>query len=162
MTEQKKAKIQKSIIGIEIALALLLLVYLIYGAVTQSANQTIFNGLSIALVVVAVVLNDFVEPYLLKRFDEMDDFAKEAYKKYVLWDVAGWVGLLIFLLTFMGSDSTFMLLGAGLYFIGTRQKRQYRGAFMGTVTKEDVEAAKALVVDAEAVELEDTQDVTEE
>lgn len=149
MTEEKKGQIRKGIAAVEIALAAILLIYLVYGIATKNSNQLIFNILATVLVVVSLVLNDIVEPYLTKEFQEMDPFRREAYKKYVLWDAASWAGLLIFVLTFGSEDSTFMIVGVGAYVIATRQKREYRAAYMGEVTKADVEAAKADVVDEE-------------
>ena len=51
--------------------------------------------------------------------------------------------------------------GLGLYLVGNKQKNAYRPAYLGKVTKEDVEAAKTAVVDAEAVVIEDAQEVQE-
>ena len=161
MTEEKKGQIRKRIVAAEIALAAVLLIYLIYGIVTKNSNQMVFNVLAAILVVASVVLNDIVEPYLTKMFEEMDEFRKEAYKKYVLWDAALWAGLLIFVLTFGSEDSTFLIIGVGLYVIASKQKREYRSAYLGQVTKADVEAAKAAVVDAQTVEIEDAEDVQE-
>lgn len=162
MTEEKKSQIRKRIAAVEIALAAVLLIYLVYGIVTKNSNQMVFNILATILVVVAFVLTDVVEPYLTKVFEEMDEFRKEAYKKYVLWDAASWAGLMIFVLTFGSEDSTFMIVGVGIYVIATRQKREYRSAYLGEVTKADVEAAKAAVVDAEAVEVEETFEEVQE
>lgn len=162
MTEEKKSQIRKRIAAVEIVLAAVLLIYLVYGIVTKNSNQMVFNILATILVVVAFVLTDVVEPYLTKVFEEMDEFRKEAYKKYVLWDAASWAGLMIFVLTFGSEDSTFMIVGVGIYVIATRQKREYRSAYLGEVTKADVEAAKAAVVDAEAVEVEETFEEVQE
>ena len=66
MTEEKKGQIRKGIVAVEVVLAAILLIYLIYGIVTKNSNQMIFNILATILVVAAVVLNDIVEPYLTK------------------------------------------------------------------------------------------------
>jgi magnesium-transporting ATPase (P-type) len=126
MSEIKKKQIRKGIAAVEIALAAVLVIYLIYGVVTKNSNQLIFNILATILVAAAVVLNDIVEPYLTKVFEEMDEFRKEAYKKYVLWDAASWAGLLIFVFTFGSEDSSFMIISVVLYVIATRQKREYK------------------------------------
>jgi hypothetical protein len=156
MSETKKKQIRKGIAAVEIALAAVLVIYLIYGVVTKNSNQLIFNILATILVAAAVVLNDIVEPYLTKVFEEMDEFRKEAYKKYVLWDAASWAGLLIFVFTFGSEDSSFMIISVVLYVIATRQKREYKAVAFGEITKKDVEFAKAAVVDAEAVEVEES------
>lgn len=152
MTEEKKSQIRKIISLIEIILAATMIGYLIYGIATKNLNTMLNNMIAIVVVVTCVVLNDIVEPYLTEVFVNMDDFRKDAYKKYVLWDVASMAGLLFFVLNFAKEGSTLTYLGLALYFIGSKQKRTYQSAYLGDVTKEDVEAAKAVVVDSEEVQ----------
>ena len=159
MTEEKKSQIRKTITMVELILAAILVVYLVYGIATKNSNELIFNALAIFVVVAYVVLNDLVEPYLTEVFLNMDDFRKDAYKKYLMWDVASMAGLLFFVLNFSQEGSMMLYIGLVLYFIGSKQKRPYQSAYLGDVTKEDVEAAKAAVVD---VEEEDVQETTEE
>ena len=159
MTEEKKSQIRKTITMVELILAAILVVYLVYGIATKNSNELIFNALAIFVVVAYVILNDLVEPYLTEVFLNMDDFRKDAYKKYLMWDVASMAGLLFFVLNFSQEGSMMLYIGLVLYFIGSKQKRPYQSAYLGDVTKEDVEAAKAAVVDVEA---EDVQETTEE
>ncbi len=159
MTEEKKSQIRKTITMVELILAAILVVYLVYGIATKNSNELIFNALAIFVVVAYVILNDLVEPYLTEVFVNMDDFRKDAYKKYLMWDVASMAGLLFFVLNFSQEGSMMLYIGLVLYFIGSKQKRPYQSAYLGDVTKEDVEAAKAAVVDVEA---EDVQETTEE
>lgn len=159
MTEEKKSQIRKTITVVELILAAILVAYLVYGIATKNSNEMIFNALAIFVVVTYVVLNDLVEPYLTEVFVNMDDFRKDAYKKYLMWDVASMAGLLFFVLNFSQEGSMMLYIGLVLYFIGSKQKRPYQSAYLGDVTKEDVEAAKAAVVD---VETEDVQETTEE
>ena len=159
MTEEKKSQIRKTITIVELILAAILVAYLVYGIATKNSNEMIFNALAIFVVVTYVVLNDLVEPYLTEVFVNMDDFRKDAYKKYLMWDVASMAGLLFFVLNFSQEGSMMLYIGLVLYFIGSKQKRPYQSAYLGDVTKEDVEAAKAAVVDVEA---EDVQETTEE
>ena len=159
MTEEKKSQIRKTITIVELILAAILVVYLVYGIATKNSNEMIFNALAIFVVVTYVVLNDLVEPYLTEVFVNMDDFRKDAYKKYLMWDVASMAGLLFFVLNFSQEGTMMLYIGLVLYFIGSKQKRPYQSAYLGDVTKEDVEAAKAAVVDVEA---EDVQETTEE
>ena len=150
MTEEKKSQIRKTITIVELILAAILVVYLVYGIATKNSNELIFNVLAIFVVVAYVILNDLVEPYLTEVFVNMDDFRKDAYKKYLMWDVASMAGLLFFVLNFSQEGSMMLYIGLVLYFIGSKQKRPYQSAYLGDVTKEDVEAAKAAVVDVEA------------
>ena len=161
MTEEKKSQIRKRISVIEVALAAARVLYVAYGIITKNSNPVIFNGLAIFVVVAYLILNDILEPYLTEVFVNMDDFKKEAYKKYLLWDVASMVGLLFFVLNFAEEGNMMIYIGLALYFVGSKQKRTYHGANLGDVTKEDVEAAKA-AADAEAVEGNDTEESVEE
>ena len=132
MTEQKKSQIRKTISAIEVVLAAVMIGYLIYGVATKNLNTTLNNVIAIVVVVACVVLNDFVEPYLTEVFVDMD----------VLWDVASMAGLLFFVLSFAEEGSMLVYLGLALYFVGSKQKRPYQSAYLGDVSKEDVEAAK--------------------
>ena len=149
MSEEKKSQIRKKVTAVEIALAAVLVIYVIYGIVTKSSNNTIFNALSIFIVASYVVLNDFVEPYLTEVFVNMNDFRKDSYKKYLMWDVASMAGLLLFVLNFSQDGSMMLYIGLAMYFVGSKQKRPYMSAYLGDVTEEDVEAAKAAVSDEE-------------
>ena len=152
MTEEKKAQIRKSIALIEIGLAAVLVAYLIYGIVTKNSNPLVYNGLAIVVVTATVILNDFVEPYLLKLFENMGEYRKSAYKSYLLWDIASMAGLLFFVLNFSEAGNMMVYAGLFVYFIGTKQKRTYQSVFFGNVTKEDVEAAKASVEEVKETE----------
>ena len=152
MTEEKKFQIRKKIAIIEVGLAAILLAYLVYGLVTKNSNQLIYNGLAIFVVSAAVILNDFVEPYLLKLFENMDDYRKSAYKSYLLWDVASMAGILFFVLNFSETGNMMVYAGLFVYFIGTKQKRTYQSVFFGDVTKEDVDAAKASAEESKEAE----------
>ena len=47
MSEEKKSQIRKRVTAVEIALAAALVIYVIYGIVTKSSNNMIFNALAI-------------------------------------------------------------------------------------------------------------------
>ena len=166
MTEEKKAQIRKKITIAEFALMAVMIGYLVYGLATKNSNPTVFSIIAIAVVIGYLILSDVVEPYLTEVFKDMNDFRKDAYKKYVLWDVVSMAGLVYFVLNF--TDDGNMLIYAGLlaYLMGSKKKRTYQGAYKGDVTQEDVEAAKAAadaeVIDVEAVEIEDIQEPIEE
>lgn len=153
MTEEKKSAIRKKIALAEVLFAAVLLVYLIYGFATKTSNSTIFRVLASILVLGCLVLNDVVEPYLTKVFEEMDDFRKNAYHSYLFWDVISAVGLLVFALTFSAEFDMTVYIGLAAYFVGSKKKREYRGAYLGEVTAEDVEAAKQSIIEGEAKEL---------
>ena len=156
MSEEKKSQIRKRVTAVEIALAAALVIYVIYGIVTKSSNNMVFNALAIFVVVAYVVLNDFVEPYLTEVFANMNDFRKDSYKKYLMWDVASMAGLLFFVLNFSQDGSLMLYIGLVLYFVGSKQKRPYMSAYLGDVTEEDVEAAKAAVAEEESQEVTET------
>ena len=105
MTEEKKEQIRKRILIAESVLALLMVVYLVYIVVTKNSNSTLFHVLAGVILFAVLILNDVVEPYLTKTFEEMNEFRKNAYKKYVLCDAVSYLGLLLFIMTF-GGDVT--------------------------------------------------------
>ena len=86
----------------------------------------------------------------------MNDFRKDSYKKYLMWDVASMAGLLFFVLNFSQDGSLMLYIGLVLYFVGSKQKRPYMSAYLGDVTEEDVEAAKAAVAEEESQEVTET------
>lgn len=153
MTEEKKSAIRKKIALAEVVFAVVLLVYLIYGFVTKTSNSTIFRILASILVLGCLVLNDIVEPYLTRVFEEMDDFRKSAYHSYLFWDVISAGGLLMFALTFSAEFDMTVYIGLAAYFVGSKKKREYRGAYLGEVTAEDVEAAKQSIIEEESERL---------
>ena len=51
MTEEKKSQIRKIITMVELILAAILVVYLVYGIATKNSNELIFNALAIFVVV---------------------------------------------------------------------------------------------------------------
>lgn len=163
MTEEKKTQIRKRILIAEALLALLMVIYLVYVVVTKNSNSTLFHVLTGVILFAVLILNDVAEPYLTKAFEEMDDFRRNAYKKYVLCDAVSYLGLFIFIMTFGGEDNTYMFVSICMFVIGSRKKNEFRGAFLGKVTKEDVEAAKrAVETDAiETQEIEKTENIEE-
>ena len=162
MTEEKKLQIRKRIFIAEALLALLMVAYLVYVVVTKNSNSTVFHVLAGVILFAVLILNDIVEPYCTKAFEEMDDFRKNAYKKYVLCDAVSYLGLLIFIMTFGGDDNTWMFVSVCMFVIGARKKNEFRGAFLGEITKEDVEAAKKAVAEVEAIEEETVETEVEE
>ena len=163
MTEEKKTQIRKRILIAEALLALLMVIYLVYVVVTKNSNSTLFHVLTGVILFAVLILNDVAEPYLTKAFEEMDDFRRNAYKKYVLCDAVSYLGLFIFIMTFGGEDNTYMFVSICMFVIGSRKKNEFRGAFLGKVTKEDVEAAKrAAETDTiETQEIEKTENIEE-
>ena len=149
MTEEKKAGIRKKILIAQLGIAAILIGYLVYGLVTKNTNPLVFNILAVVLVGAFVILNDLVEPYLTEVFEGMDEFRKNAYRNYVLWDVASMAGLLFFVTQFTETSNMMIYLGLVVYFIGSKKKRTYQSAAMGKLTKEDVEAAKAAAEEPE-------------
>ena len=154
MTEEKKQQIRKRILIAESVLALLMVAYLVYIVVTKNSNSTLFHVLAGVILFAVLILNDVVEPYLTKTFEEMNEFRKNAYKKYVLCDAVSYLGLLLFIMTFGGDDSTWMFVSICMFVVGSRKKNEFRKVFLGEITKEDVEAAKEAVAEVEAIEEE--------
>lgn len=154
MTEEKKTQIRKRVFAAEIVLALLMVAYLVYVLVTKNSNSTVFHILTGVILFSVLILNDFVEPYFTKTLEELDEFRKGAYKKYVLCDAAAYIGLLMFIMTFGSDDSTYMFVSVCMFMVGTRKKNEFRKVYMGEITKEDVKAAKEAAAESETIETE--------
>ena len=164
MTEEKKMQIRKRVFAAEIVLALLMVAYLVYVLVTKNSNSTIFHILTGVILFSVLILNDFVEPYFTNTLKELDEYRMAAYKKYVLCDAAAYIGLLMFIMTFGGEDSTYMFVSVCMFVVGTRKKNEFRKVYMGEITKEDVKAAKEAAEKAEIIEVEavETEESVEE
>lgn len=143
MTEEKKSKIRKIIVGIVMGSLVLLIGYLIYGIATKTLNTTMFNILACVVVVINIVMCDIVEPYLTGRFKEIDAYQRDAYKKFLFYDVVSMAGILGFVLSVFSNGAFLVSVCALLlYTTGGRKKKTYQEIFRGRVTKDDVEAAK--------------------
>lgn len=149
MTEEKKSKIRKTIQGIEIGLAVILLLYVLIGNAIGNVNAKLFYIVAVGLVLLMLLFNDVVEPQMTHVFENMDSYRKTAFLKYVLWDVASWAGLLYFALKFGEEGNVLVYAGIILYAVACRQKRLYEPVYRGLVTKEDVEAAKSETAEEE-------------
>ena len=162
MSEEKKLQIKKKIWIVEACFASLMVIYLIYMGVTKNSNETVFHILAGVILAAVLILNDIVDPYLTKVFDELDEFRKNAYKKYVICDAVSYAGLLLFIITFGSTDSTYMFVSICMFVVGSRKKKEFRALYMGEVTKEDINAAKEAVAEVEAVEVTEEAEVVEE
>lgn len=143
MTEEKKSKIRKRIVTILVCMIGIFVAYLIYGIAAKNLNTTIFNILMILLLAANVVLCDIAEPYLTGEFTGISAYRKDAYKKFLLWDIAATAGILALVMTIAGGSMPLLaIVGLMLFSTGTKKKRTYQDVFLGKVTEEGVEAAK--------------------
>lgn len=151
MTEEKKNKIRKRIFAIQMCFVGLFAGYLIYGIVSKHLNTAVFNGLMILMLVMSILLCDIVQPYLTEEFENFTPYRKEAYGKFLLWDIGAMAGILALVMTIAGGSMPLVaIIGLMLFSTGTKKKRTYYDAFIGRITEESVEAAKLAAAEEEA------------
>lgn len=104
------------------------------------------------------LLADIVEPFAVHRFDGITQAQKEAYVKYIILDLIGYAGIACFLFGVGGSGGNTGMLGAVVYVVVMKPKRQNQQIFYGII---DPEAeAQEKEEDSEAVE-EEMQETVE-
>lgn len=84
------------------------------------------------------VLADIAEPFVVHRFDGITQAQKEAYVKYIVLDLIGYAGIACFLFGVGGSSSgsNSGLLGAVVYVVVMKPKRQNQQIFYGHIDPE--------------------------
>lgn len=103
------------------------------------------------------LLMDIVEPKVTHRFDDITPAQKAAYPKYILWDFAGYAGIAYFLLG-MGTSQNNSLIGAIIYAVSMKPKRENQDIFLGRVVPEEEEDSDE---SEEVVETEETPAIEE-
>lgn len=87
------------------------------------------------------VLADIVEPFVMYRFDGITQAQKEAYIKYIVLEFIGYVGIACFLfgVGLGSSGSNNGILGAVVYVVVMKPKRQNQQIFYGHIKPEEEE-----------------------
>ena len=153
---------------IVVAIALLQLIgavaLMAFGAIKGFLTGTQGNFLIAGSLVLYWVLNDIVEPKVAHRFDNITQAQKDAYPKYILWDLVGYAGIAYFLLG-MGSSQNGSLIGAIIYAVSMKPKRESQDIFWGrTVPEEepdgetDEEASDEMPEEMTAIEQQETEE----
>lgn len=140
MDEQKRKKIRNGISVISIFLVVLVGVFLYIFIKNPNMNPLYFYLVIGGFLLLYWILLDFGEPKLLGQFENMTRERKEAHTKYVLLDLAGYVGIAIFIFSIGTSGSLYGLAGAVVYIFTMSTKRKFREKFLeedGPVEKED-------------------------
>ncbi len=136
--EEKRKKRTAVITAVALAQLAAAVAFGIYGSfkhVLTSRQGDILIGASLFLF---WVLMDVAEPILLHRFDGITARQKSAYLKFAAFDFAGLAGLGYFLFT-MGSVSGNGILGAVVYAVSIKLKRENQDIFYGIAPEENSE-----------------------
>lgn len=136
--EEKRKKRTAVITAVALAQLAAAVAFGIYGSfkhVLTSRQGDILIGASLFLF---WVLMDVDEPILLHRFDGITARQKSAYLKFAAFDFAGLAGLGYFLFT-MGSVSGNGILGAVVYAVSIKLKRENQDIFYGITPEESGE-----------------------
>lgn len=118
------------------------------------------------------LISDVIEPFALHRFDGITEGQKQAYLKYIALDFVGFAGIAYFLFGAGGntSGSSGGLLGAVVYVVVMKPKRENQQIFYGNIVPEeageteaeDAEAEDAKAENGEAEAAEDGEEKTAE
>lgn len=107
------------------------------------------------------ILADIVEPRVAHRFDNITEVQKNAYTKYIFWDFLGYAGIAFFLFG-MGSTQNNSLIGAIVYAVSMKPKRENQDIFLGRIVpEEEIEEAEEVAEEAqepEALEMKEDEE----
>lgn len=122
----------------ELVAALAVMSYCLLKGLLTSFQCNLLMGTALALY---WVLMDVAEPVALHRFENITLTQKEAYVKYILFDAIGFAGIAYFLFGVGGGGSNSGILGAAVYVVAMRPKRESQKVFYGTVQPDAEEQA---------------------
>lgn len=108
------------------------------------------------------VLADIVEPLAVHRFDGITQVQKEAYVKYIVLDLIGYAGIACFLFGVGGSGGNTGMLGAVVYVVVMKPKRQNQQIFYGIIDPEAEAQEKDDEPEAVGEEIQETVESSEE
>lgn len=131
MDEQRKKKIRNGISLISILLVVLVGVFLYIFIKNPNMNPMLFYVVIGGFLLIYWILLDFGEPKLLGQFEGITQEQKEAHLKYVLLDLAGYVGIAVFIFSIGTSGTLYGLAGAVVYIFTMTTKRKFREKFLG-------------------------------
>ncbi|MDO4343629.1 MAG: hypothetical protein Q4C50_02380 [Eubacteriales bacterium] len=118
------------IMGVALGQLILAVAVMIYGTFKKTITNSQSNGLIGVSLFLYWFLADVAEPFLMKRLDGISAERKSAYLKYILFDFIGLAGIAYFLLG-MGNAGNSSLIGAVIYVVTVRLKRDNQDIFYG-------------------------------
>lgn len=137
--QYKKIRTIIPIVGILILAGALIVMSLglIKGFLTSMQGNIIMG----AALVLFWVLTDIIEPVLTHRFDNITNEQRTGYYKFLLFDLAGYAGIAYFL--FGVGQSSSGILGAAIYVVSMKPKREARDIFYGIQKPEEEESQES-------------------
>ena len=103
---EEKKKIRRGIFAASIVLIVVVLGFMIWCAMEGFAADVFYYVPIGVFLVVFCFLTDYLEPKLCGEMDDLTEAQKAAYKRFVVLDVIGYVGLVFFMISLCGDHKT--------------------------------------------------------
>lgn len=129
-SREEKKKIRRGIFAASIVLIVVVLGFMIWCAMEGFAADVFYYVPIGVFLVVFCFLTDYLEPKLCGEMDDLTEAQKAAYKRFVVLDVIGYVGLVFFMISLNTFDSM-GLLGVAVYVVTTKPRKEARQIFYG-------------------------------
>lgn len=159
MNIRLEKKIKNTITFVLIACLVGVIVYVVYAIASNNLKIPIFQAILTSFLLIYFLLLSIIEPFLLKRFENISPAQKQAYLKFLGIDALG-IGCLLFFVYSMGniedSGSNIGLYAALGYLFTSRFKYKFKNQFLG------IEEAKEETEENEEIDETDQGEVNEE
>lgn len=129
--EQKKRKTGRIILGVALAQLVLAVALMVWGVATKHLTTRQSNILVAVSLLIYWLLTDILEPVLAHRFDGITPEQKNAYYKFMGFDLVGLGGICYFLFSMGGTTGSNGILGAAIYALTVKIKRDNQDIFYG-------------------------------
>lgn len=147
MDKEEKKKIRRKINVILILALVVVVAFLVLGMLSGFLNIGAFLAIIAVYLLAYWVVMNFVEPKLTGELIGITDAQKAARKKYVLLDLAGYIGLILFLvgMNLQGLESAGTM-GLIMYAFSVSTKNRFRREFfkLGAEAKKQQQTRKVV------------------
>lgn len=133
--EKEKKGLRILIMAVALGQLALVLAFSIYGTVTHKITGRQGDILTAVSLFLFWALSDIAEPFAMHRFDHISAKQKSAYLKYLVFDFVGLAGIAYFIYG-MGNPQGQSIIGAVVYVLSVRFKRENQDIFYGNQTDE--------------------------
>lgn len=159
MDKEEKKRIRRKINLLLILALVIVVVILVLGFLTGFLSIGAFLAIIALYLLGYWAVTNFVEPKLTRELEGITDAQKSARRKYVILDLAGYIGLLLFLVSMnlQGLESAGTM-GLITYALGLSFKNNFRREFyrLGAEAKKKEQNKKVVVCPPIAASEEET------
>ncbi len=134
--EKKNNRLKNLITGVALAQLAAVVIFGVFGAYKHIITGHQGDLMVGASLFIFWVLMDVAEPIALHRFDGITQRQKSAFLKFAAFDFAGLAGIAYFLFS-MGGTGGNGILGAVVYAVSIKPKRENQDIFYGLVPEEE-------------------------